>query len=260
MNSPASDRTDQASAAHSQQVEVWHAPAALTEPGPTEDFCERLLLADERIRADRFRVASARHQHIIGRGMARTLLAAGCCQTHEIGFRLLDHGKPIVSTPAIACRAFNIAHTRGLVLCGLGAPHQWLGVDVEWMDRRTDPELARRYFAPEEICQLDATSSQAEHAALFLRLWTLKEAFIKAIGTGLFTPLDQFAFTAAASDSPQLVVRDPKLTRGRHWRFESFEPRPGFVAAIAVGLDAKSVENSAAPTRLKLAAFETYVT
>lgn len=223
-------------------VEIWHAPAAADHPGPTEFFCERLLLEEERVRADRFRVASARHQHVIGRGMARVLLSAGRCQTHEIGFRLLDHGKPIVESPAHAARAFNIAHTDGLVLCGLGQPGQWLGVDVEWMDRRTDPDLAQRYFAPAEIQQLSATKNADEHRQLFLRLWTLKEAFIKAIGTGLYTPLDQFAFEDAAGDHPQLVLRNPDLARGRKWQFESFIPRDGFVGAIAVGVPEGTVD------------------
>lgn len=259
MSSLASIPSDQSLPEHGHGVEVWHAPAALEEPGPTEVFCEQLLLADERLRADRFRVASARHQHIVGRAMARVLLSAGHCQTHEIGFRVLDHGKPIVESPTSACRAFNIAHTRGLVVCGLGSPRHWLGVDVEWVDRRTSPDLARRYFATEEIRQLDATTNEDEHRELFLRLWTLKEAFIKAIGTGMYTPLDQFAFIDAASDQPQLVVRDPDLMRGRRWQFENFVPRAGFVAAVAVGVDSAVDASSDDRPRLKLADFQTYV-
>ena len=220
---------------HLDEIQVWHAAAASDRPGPVEAFCERRLLDEERIAADRFRVASARHQHVVGRGMARVLLAEGLCETDEIEFRLLDHGKPIVQQPPHACRAFNVAHTRGLVLCGIGPETPWLGVDVEWNDRRTDPAIANRYFAAAEIKQLDSASSVAEHRELFLKLWTLKEAFIKAIGTGLYTPLDQFAFEDARTPEPKLTVRDPKLTHGRRWQFVSFEPRPGFIAALAMG-------------------------
>lgn len=229
------------------EVQVWHAAAANDQPGPVEVYCEQQLLEDERIAADRFRVASARHQHVVGRGMARVLLSSGCCGAHEIGFRLLDHGKPIVEQPLPARRAFNVAHTKGLVLCGIGPGKRsrmspWIGVDVEWDDRRTDPALAHRYFAPVEIQQLEATSSDAEHRELFLKLWTLKEAFIKAIGTGLFTPLDRFAFQDANSPEPQLTVSDPELSRGRNWRFVSFQPRPGFIAAVAMGDEMGTIE------------------
>lgn len=239
------------------EVEIWHAPAAADHPGPTELFCERLLLEEERVRAAQFRVASARHQHVIGRAMARVLLSAGRCQTHEVNFRILDHGKPIVESPAQAARAFNVAHTHGLVLCGIGQPGHWLGVDVEWMDRRTDPHLAERYFADAEIHQLNATTGPEEHRQLFLKLWTLKEAFIKAIGTGLYTPLDQFAFENAGGDQPRLVLSNPELARGRNWRFESFTPRPGFVAAIAIGVEE---DNMDAQPRLTLSDFEEWVT
>lgn len=217
------------------EVQVWYAPAAADHPGPTERYCENLLVDEERIAADRFRVASARHQHVIGRAMARTLLSHGCCQPREIGFRLLDHGKPIVDQPREARRAFNVAHTKGLVLCGIGPASPWLGVDVEWIDRRTNPELAQRYFAESEIKQLKTASSEVEHRELFLKFWTLKESFIKAIGTGLYTPLDQFAFEEIRSSEPRLTVRDPDLVRGKRWRFLSFEPREGFIAAVAVG-------------------------
>lgn len=219
------------------EFQVWYAPAAPDQPGPVERYCERLLIDEERVAADRFRVASARHQHVIGRAMARTLLSHGCCEPREIGFRLLDHGKPIVDQPRHARRAFNVAHTKGLVLCGIGPADPWLGVDVEWIDRRTNPELAQRYFAESEIKQLQTASNEAEHRELFLKFWTLKEAFIKAIGTGLYTPLDQFAFEGIRSPEPRLTVADPELLRGRRWRFLSFEPREGFIAAVAVGDD-----------------------
>lgn len=238
------------------EIQVWHAAAANEHPGPVEAFCEESLLDEERVAADRFRVASARHQHVVGRGMARVLLAEGCCRTDEIEFRLLDHGKPIVRQPPQARRAFNVAHTRGLVLCGIGSVDHWLGVDVEWNDRRTDPALAERYFAPAEVRQLELASSEAEHRELFLKLWTLKEAFIKAIGTGLYTPLDHFAFEQAGSPEPHLTVRDSTLTRGRDWRFVSFQPRPGFIAAIATGCPAMS---STTPISWKLLDFESKI-
>ncbi len=235
------------------EIQVWLAPAAHDTPGPIETFCETLLLEEERVAANRFRVNSARHQHVIGRAMARCLLSSGCCEHHEIGFRILDHGKPIVDQPEVARRAFNIAHTRGLVVCGLGQANQWLGVDVEWMDRRTDPALAERYFAPAEIQQLQSLRTDDERQKLFLRIWTLKEAFIKAIGTGLSTPLDQFAFEEAKSNEPTLTLADPDLARDREWTFRAFEPRPGFVAAVAVGeefADSKGAKASSRPVRL----------
>jgi 4'-phosphopantetheinyl transferase len=224
-------------------IQLWYASAAADTPGKIESFCMRWLPQEEHQSAAKFRVASARHQHVIGRGMARFLIAGTQTAPHQIQFRSLDHGKPIVETPEQLRRPFNIAHTKGLVICGLGpeAADEWLGVDIEGLDRKTDPGLAQRYFAPEEIEQLDRVKNSDAKQALFLKIWTLKEAFIKAIGTGLNTPLDQFAFENAASNSPKLVLKDETLAQGRHWQIRNVIPRPGYIAAVALGTKASNI-------------------
>ncbi|MEM6777347.1 MAG: 4'-phosphopantetheinyl transferase superfamily protein [Planctomycetota bacterium] len=241
-------------------VDVWFGQCSAGEPGPLERFCQQWLDAGEQHRADRFRVASARNQHIVGRGMARWLLAGREHLPTDVAFRVLDHGKPIMAVPESSRRSFNVAHTSGLVLCGLGASadrDQWLGVDVEQLDRRTDSALADRYFAQEEIDQLDRTSSETERQFLFLKIWTLKEAFIKAIGTGLQTPLDQFAFVNAAADVPQLVLKDSSLSHQRCWHIESITPDVGFIAAVAIG-NRRPVPDSQ-PVRLVVHRIEDHV-
>ncbi|MCC9655475.1 4'-phosphopantetheinyl transferase family protein [Rhodopirellula halodulae] len=225
-------------------IQLWYASAAEDTPGKIETFCMRWLAQEEHQSAAKFKVASARHQHVIGRGMARYLLAGDQTAPHQIQFRHLDHGKPIVEHPTEMRRPFNIAHTKGLVLCGLGteSADHWLGVDVEGIQRKTDPGLANRYFAPEEIEQLERTKTSDAKQFLFLKIWTLKEAFIKAIGTGLQTPLDQFAFENANSNTPTLKLKDPSLAQGRHWQVRSVTPRQGYIAAVAIGTDRSNLQ------------------
>lgn len=218
-------------------IELWHAGASVHAPGPLEDFCERSLTPDEIARANRFVQATSRNQHVVGRGMARWLLAGDRPPT-EIRFRYLNHGKPIVEAPAALRRPFNIAHTSGLVVCGLAIdPGHWLGVDVERLDRRTDPGLAERYFSPPEVGLLRDTPA-ASRQECFLRIWTLKEAFIKALGTGLQTPLEDFAFADIDADRPTVRCLRPGIDGRRRWQFWSLEPRPGFIAAVAIGVPA----------------------
>ena len=217
------------------RIELWHAGASVHAPGPLEDFCERSLTPDEIGRANRFVQATSRNQHVVGRGMARRLLA-GERSPAEIRFRYLNHGKPIVEAPTALRRPFNIAHTSGLVVCGLAIdPEHWLGVDVERLDRRTDPGLAERYFSPPEISLIRDTPP-AGRQERFLRIWTLKEAFIKALGTGLQTPLEDFAFADIDADRPTVRWLRPGVDDGRQWQFWSLEPRPGFIAAVAIGV------------------------
>ncbi len=132
---------------------------------------------------------------------------------------------------------FNIAHTDGLVLCGVADPPvDLVGVDVESIHRRTSTELAQRYFAAPEVQFLQRQPIDRQQY-FFLRIWTLKEAFIKAIGTGLYTPLSDFAFEQIDSDRPTIRFLAPGLDQGKAWSFVCCSPREGFVASAAVGAD-----------------------
>jgi 4'-phosphopantetheinyl transferase len=216
-------------------VRVWHATSSSDQPGPIEACCESWLDDSDRQRASRFRRLTTRNQHVIGRGMARRLLGSDLVLPQSIRFEAHVYGKPFVAEPDEAKRPFNVAHTDGLVMCGIGdEQHEMIGIDVERLDRRTDPELADRYFSEPEVRYLNAHRCAEARGNAFLRIWTLKESFIKAIGTGLQTPLADFAFEQIDSDSPSIRMLNPKLESNTSWSFYSFEPRDGFIAAVAV--------------------------
>jgi len=224
-------------------VQLWHAASSSSTPGPLEKRCESVLDDAERQRAGRLRVATARNQHVVGRGMARQLLAGKAVDPRQLQFALQPHGKPYVIRPHAACRPFNVAHTDGLVLCGLAAAeHLQLGVDIERLDRRTDPALAERYFALPEVRILQNQTTEASRRAMFLKIWTLKESFIKAIGTGLQTPLADFAFERLDTDRPTIRFLNPRLHDSLGWHFYSLQPRPGFIAAAAIAIDRPKTE------------------
>jgi 4'-phosphopantetheinyl transferase len=125
---------------------------------------------------------------------------------------------------------FSLAHTRGLVAAAL-VTHGTIGVDVEKIDpAKADFAVAHNYFAPAEI-EILGTTVASERATCFFRLWTLKEAYLKAIGTGLGTPLDSFAFTLApiGIDFLRHTADDP----GR-WQFESIPVTGGHVLSVAM--------------------------
>ncbi len=222
----------------STTVRLWHATSSSDQPGPVESTCQAWLDEEERLRANRFRMLTCRNQNVVGRGMARRLLSSDAVTPESIRFATAEHGKPFVVEPDAAKQPFNVAHTIGLVMCGVGSSaHAMLGVDVERLERRTDPDLADRYFSEPEIRYLDRHQSRAARKHAFLRVWTLKESFIKAIGTGLQTPLADFAFMDIDSDSPTIKMLSPKLDSDRAWKFYSIQPRAGFISAIAVATD-----------------------
>lgn len=215
-------------------VRVWHSAADQQKRGRFESLCETLLDPDELIHADRFRRATTRNQHIVGRAMARRLLGDNDVAPQTIQFTEGQYGKPQVVLPSAAKQPFNIAHTDGLVLCGIADQHvELVGVDVESIRRRTSTDLAERYFSAPEI-EFLRSQPMEDQKYFFLRIWTLKEAFIKAIGTGLHTPLADFAFDGIDSPRPRIRFLASHLDDGRNWNFICFEPRKGFIAAAAV--------------------------
>ncbi len=251
-------------------IEIWTAAASSDVPGELEQCCLRWLTDEERARADRFRVATARNQHVVGRGMARYLLThrLGPDDSHlpaatnrqpqasirpdEVVFEFSGYGKPSVASPPAAVRPFNVAHTDGMVLCALRSADPTavdsrtsrnpsssdrasplIGVDVERISRRTDLAIAQRYFARPEVEWVEAQPDHASKLVAFLRIWTLKEAFIKAVGTGLSMPLADFSFQKIDSERPTMQWLRPSLDDGRQWHFATLTPAPGYLAAIA---------------------------
>lgn len=110
--------------------------------------------------------------------------------------RFNSYGKPsFLHLPV----SFNVSHTKGLCasVIALGAPGWEVGIDVETI-RSYKENVAKRVFTEEEMAYIRESSSKDE---AFTRLWTLKEAYVKAIGTGLSYPLKKAAFSIQTDGS-----------------------------------------------------------
>ena len=191
-----------------------------------------LLDPGERRRADRFRFARDRDAYIAAHALLRAMLSAQAeIAPHDWKFVASALGKPeidpVLGRPDLR---FSLSHTRGMVACAVGLEHD-LGVDVE-AGRDTLPviEMAQRHFAPAEA-GLIAEVPPAERNALFYRIWTLKEAYVKATGEGITARLDRFCFSLAPlAISFEPAARDQ--TDG--WQFAEVQPRPQQYLALAV--------------------------
>lgn len=77
--------------------------------------------------------------------------------------------------------AMSLSHSRGCAIC-VSAPTGWkVGIDLEAIRPRDVPALAEWVCSSAERDALARLSGDAQQQ-LFYRLWTLKEAFIKAAG------------------------------------------------------------------------------
>ncbi|MBL4837435.1 MAG: 4'-phosphopantetheinyl transferase superfamily protein [Kordiimonadaceae bacterium] len=197
---------------------------------------EMLLEQAERDRAQRFHFVHDKKSYIAAHAITRSLLSTwidGCPTDWRFSISAL--GKPEVILPKCVPRLrINLAHTRGMVVVALTVDHD-IGVDIEWLGRKSSfLDLAKTVFTSEEQALLAAAPPE-EKKALFLTLWTLKEAYIKAIGKGLSLPLDSFHYSLDPlaihfkSTRPDIALDDPKL-----WHLDHFYPGADHIAALAV--------------------------
>jgi len=142
-----------------------------------------------------------------------------------------DRGKPYA--PTLAGIDFNLSHARDHVLIAI-ARNQPLGVDLERVDRRIKIEdLARRFFSGAEADALEALPVAIRLPA-FLRLWTCKEAVLKALGVGLSFGLEKVSFQLDAAGVPVgISAMAPEAGPREDWRLSLLEPAPGFLGAVA---------------------------
>ena len=81
---------------------------------------------------------------------------------------------------------FNLSHSGMYVAAAFGTED--IGVDVELM-RTGKQKIAQRFFAEDERKYLEKCWTDEA----FTGIWTRKEAYIKAVGTGIAMSLDSFS-------------------------------------------------------------------
>jgi hypothetical protein len=108
-----------------------------------------------------------------------------------------------------------------------------IGADLEFQREDVQSEdLANRFFSQYEQRVLLETP-QAERTAAFFKIWTAKEALIKAMGVGLALPLDSFDVALQPISGSLLVATRPKSSEPLAWRVQSLPAPNGYVAALA---------------------------
>ncbi len=204
----------------------------LAEADPRLAQYRALLSPGEINRANRFRFEKDRCSHILAHGLLRQLLGRYLdVSPGDIAYETNNFGKPSLA-PSLADSAiqFNMSHTDGMAVYALSLRRP-VGVDVECMNRRLPDrdQIAADFFAAEETADYRALPENQRTVA-FYNCWTRKEAFIKALGTGLSHPLDSFCVTLRPDQPARLLSTQ---TEDREtWTMESVEPAPGFKAAV----------------------------
>lgn len=206
---------------------VWGTVAAVlaAEPDPLT-----LLDAGERARLERLTNPAVRGRFLAGRVLMRRRLAARLgCDPQDLRLGLGPRGKPDLEPPAAF--AFNLAHTADAVALAL-APAATVGLDVELVRALgSAAQIARRRFTPAEAEWLSASPAERRQRDFF-RLWTAKEALLKALGHGIAGGLASVEL--AEAENGELRVTSWPWDAPGPWTLLEAELRPGLLAAVAL--------------------------
>jgi 4'-phosphopantetheinyl transferase len=207
-------------------VDVAGDPAALSQ--------EALALSKDEIdRADRFHRAQDRARFMLARSALRHLLAeATGRQAQTLAFSLGPFGKPaLIGAEDLN---FNLSHSGALALIGI-SERRPIGVDIELMRENIDElALAEAFFCDGEHRFLMNLEGPARLEA-FHRIWTCKEAVLKAFGVGITAYLKDFRVRlkqpAGIAIEPAQGCFSPELAAVRA---AGVEAPAGYAAAYAL--------------------------
>lgn len=194
------------------------------------EHCETMLgvlSSDERHKADCFASQRARQRYVITRGVLRQVLSRYLSlEAKALCFELGCFGKPYLAGIGLH---FNLSHsddTLLLAVCNFAD----IGVDLEVIKPRHHLEnLVERCFSPRESAYWHALSGE-ERLQVFFRLWTKKEAFVKAVGRGLALGLAQCEFEPMPAG--QLITIPDEYGEASAWRVRELAVSPVMSAAL----------------------------
>ncbi|MEO1014117.1 MAG: 4'-phosphopantetheinyl transferase superfamily protein [Pseudomonadota bacterium] len=194
------------------EVVLWTIDLDRTAPDAS------ILTAQERARGDAFRFDSDRRRFLAGR-TARRVILAGAMGRAPADLVFLEGGgaKPRLSKASADLDfSFSRSGGRALLAVSIGCA---IGVDVEAIAETGDLELVvDAHFAPVERHHLNSLSGP-DRLEAFYRLWTAKEAAVKATGEGIVGDLKKVAFTIgdqmSIADEPSRLLKLVPLADAR---------------------------------------------
>jgi 4'-phosphopantetheinyl transferase len=215
----------------SGEVHIWRADL---DSGNTGRNLEDLLSPDEMQRANRFRFPEHRRRFIIGRAYLRQLLSAYLAiEGGEVNFNYSLQGKPALAPGHDSNIFFNVSHSEDIAAFAFTKEHS-IGVDVEVIRYDIDATgIPRRFFSSAEQTTLAALEGEAKFRGFF-NCWTRKEAYVKAVGSGLSLPLRDFDVSLAPGDPARLLATRPDQKQAARWSMASLDFGQTCAAAVVV--------------------------
>lgn len=223
-----------------RKAHVWRIDLDLNESGMRHAAAH--LCEDEKKRAERLISPKNRRRFIVAHATVRVILGRYLgLEPENVAMTAGEYGKPgLVQTTDRPPIFFNLSHSAGMAIVGISMGRA-IGVDIERVRPVSGMEgICGRFFTKPEARMLESAPDEAQRE-LFFRLWTMKEACLKAIGKGL----------RGLEDLPSLIGKPDDMTpshpvpvaacleiSGRSWSVKRIFAASGYEAAVAIEGDA----------------------
>jgi 4'-phosphopantetheinyl transferase len=209
----------------------------------------QILSIDEKNRAARYAFQQHRDNFIARRGMLRMILSRYLgIHAKYLRFKYNQFGRPSLDLPVQNTSLFfNSSHSNSFSLYAITSDRE-VGIDIEFLNNSFSYEgIIHQVLSPKER-QLFLTLHPNLRFKAFCESWTAKEAYLKAAGFGLSTPLNQVE-VFFQPNNPKIKLGNRSLTPNRNqvWSLRKLGPPPGYVAALAVEGDDFEIRNYCRP-------------
>jgi 4'-phosphopantetheinyl transferase len=189
----------------------------------------QILSREEQEAAKNFYFAKDQYSYTIAHGTLRRILSQYLdTPADQICFGEENYGKPIIQSPAQPPLHFNLSHSGDRSLVAVA--HLPVGVDIE----QIRPNLQYTMLSPHIMSPNEQKAFEqlpdSEKEMHFFRLWTRKEAYIKAIGKGLAHPLQKF--TISFDEEPQLLEDLTSPENVNLWQLYHIHLTSGYVGTL----------------------------
>ena len=181
----------------------------------------------EQLRTQKISDRTTRAIFIKSRSFLRHILAQHLqCKKKEVPISYNQFGKPeFIPSNGFY---FNISHSKNLCLVAISSSE--IGVDIEFIDQKFDYEtVADLMFSDKEKYFLQQDNNEAQRD-MFYKIWTKKEAYLKATGKGF--SIEHTMFTAQSHSEPTKIEEDNKA-----WYISNLSQSNNYQSALATPLE-----------------------
>jgi 4'-phosphopantetheinyl transferase len=187
----------------------------------------KFLTAQERQRAAKFINPLHGNRWTVARGYLRQILSQYLNRIPaEIVFSYGQQGKPAVEGNNLQ---FNLSHSGDRAVYAISTKYP-VGIDLEYIHPLPATDLVDRFFSANEQAIFHRLPASLQQAAFF-HAWTQKEAYLKACGTGLSTPLDQIE----VSIDPRTPAEIVSAPIAGIWQIQQLAISTEYAGSIVIG-------------------------